>query len=113
MNGNNANERSVIGRNSNWLPHAVLWIGVLITAFPLYVTFVAPGTFAFALGFVEHQQGEICAAFEPLDDLETGGSRRPINEHRRGHGSTRRMWVGSPLRATSAASGSITTEPAS
>ena len=41
MNGNNANERSIIGRNSNWLPHAVLWIGVLITAFPLYVTFVA------------------------------------------------------------------------
>jgi sn-glycerol 3-phosphate transport system permease protein len=30
-----------LGRNSNWLPHAVLWIGVFITAFPLYVTFVA------------------------------------------------------------------------
>ena len=37
----NSNERLVIGRNSNWLPHAVLWIGVFITAFPLYVTFVA------------------------------------------------------------------------
>ncbi|TAG04977.1 MAG: sn-glycerol-3-phosphate ABC transporter permease UgpE [Betaproteobacteria bacterium] len=26
---------------SNWLPHVVLWIGLLITVFPLYVTFVA------------------------------------------------------------------------
>ena len=33
--------RSAIGRNTNWLPHAVLWFGVFITAFPLYVTFVA------------------------------------------------------------------------
>ena len=32
---------NAIGRNSNWLPHAVLWLGVLITAFPLYITFVA------------------------------------------------------------------------
>ena len=32
---------SAIGRNSNWLPHAVLWLGVFITAFPLYITFVA------------------------------------------------------------------------
>ncbi|MGL5001706.1 MAG: glycerol-3-phosphate transporter, partial [Casimicrobium sp.] len=30
-----------LGRNTNWLPHAVLWIGVFITAFPLWVTFVA------------------------------------------------------------------------
>ena len=30
-----------IGRNSNWVPHAVLWLGVFITAFPLYVTFIA------------------------------------------------------------------------
>ena len=30
-----------IGRNSNWVPHLVLWIGVFITAFPLYITFVA------------------------------------------------------------------------
>lgn len=30
-----------IGRNTNWLPHAVLWFGVFITAFPLYVTFIA------------------------------------------------------------------------
>ena len=32
---------AAVGRRSNWLPHAVLWIGVFITAFPLYVTFVA------------------------------------------------------------------------
>ena len=32
---------NAIGRNSSWLPHAVLWIGVFITAFPLYITFVA------------------------------------------------------------------------
>ena len=32
---------NAIGRNSNWLPHAVLWLGVFITAFPLYITFVA------------------------------------------------------------------------
>ena len=30
-----------IGRNTNWLPHAVLWFGVFITAFPPYVTFIA------------------------------------------------------------------------
>ncbi len=30
-----------IGRNTHWLPHAVLWLGVFITAFPLYVTFIA------------------------------------------------------------------------
>jgi len=29
------------GRRTNWLPHLVLWVGVFITAFPLYVTFVA------------------------------------------------------------------------
>ncbi len=29
------------GIRSNWLPHLVLWVGVFITAFPLYVTFVA------------------------------------------------------------------------
>jgi len=32
---------AAVGRRSNWVPHAVLWIGVFITAFPLYVTFVA------------------------------------------------------------------------
>ena len=32
---------NAIGRNSNWVPHAVLWLGVFITAFPLYITFVA------------------------------------------------------------------------
>ncbi len=37
----NAPQYSAIGRNSNWLPHAVLWLGVIITAFPLYVTFIA------------------------------------------------------------------------
>jgi sn-glycerol 3-phosphate transport system permease protein len=39
MKGNST--ASAIGRNSNWLPHAVLWFGVFITAFPLYVTFIA------------------------------------------------------------------------
>jgi ABC-type sugar transport system permease subunit len=29
---------AAVGRRSNWVPHAVLWIGVFITAFPLYVT---------------------------------------------------------------------------
>jgi len=37
----NSSTATAIGRNSNWLPHAVLWLGVLITAFPLYVTFIA------------------------------------------------------------------------
>ena len=37
----NGPQYSAIGRNSNWLPHAVLWLGVIITAFPLYVTFIA------------------------------------------------------------------------
>ena len=37
----NAPQYSAIGRNSNWLPHAVLWLGVIITAFPLYITFIA------------------------------------------------------------------------
>ncbi len=32
---------AAVGRRSNWVPHAVLWLGVFITAFPLYVTFVA------------------------------------------------------------------------
>ena len=39
MNANSTS--SAIGRNTNWLPHAVLWLGVFITAFPLYVTFIA------------------------------------------------------------------------
>jgi sn-glycerol 3-phosphate transport system permease protein len=30
-----------LGARTNWLPHAVLLIGVFITAFPLWVTFVA------------------------------------------------------------------------
>ena len=37
----NSTTATAIGRNSNWLPHAVLWLGVFITAFPLYVTFIA------------------------------------------------------------------------
>jgi len=32
---------TAVGRRTNWLPHLVLWVGVFITAFPLYVTFVA------------------------------------------------------------------------
>ncbi len=31
----------MVARRSNWLPHLVLWVGMFITAFPLYVTFVA------------------------------------------------------------------------
>ena len=26
---------AAVGRRSNWLPHAVLWIGVFITAFAM------------------------------------------------------------------------------
>lgn len=32
---------NAIGPRLNWFPHLVLWIGVAITAFPLYVTFIA------------------------------------------------------------------------
>jgi sn-glycerol 3-phosphate transport system permease protein len=32
---------ATLGQRSNWLPHFILWIGVFITAFPIYVTFVA------------------------------------------------------------------------
>lgn len=30
-----------LGARTQWLPHLVLWIGVFITAFPLWITFVA------------------------------------------------------------------------
>jgi sn-glycerol 3-phosphate transport system permease protein len=32
---------STLGKRSDWFPHLILWIGVFITAFPIYVTFVA------------------------------------------------------------------------
>ena len=39
---NSASDTSAAASSSSgWLPHAVLWLGLLITAFPLYIAFVA------------------------------------------------------------------------
>ncbi len=32
---------NTLGQRSNWFPHLILWIGLFITVFPIYVTFVA------------------------------------------------------------------------
>lgn len=34
-------DAKTLGRKTDWLPHAVLWVGMFVTLFPVYVTFVA------------------------------------------------------------------------